>query len=475
MPGLPAPSQRKKSKALVSAVVASVVLLAAGAGFFLRSKTQVAESAPSTGSTAIASLAAPAKGSTVPAPSAAAEDEGLPRTLTELNAWYVEPPEGRNAAKYFQTAFDGLQITQKDKDSAVLPVIGKAKLPALEIPLPGPVKSAAGGFLKRNQAAWDALGKAAKVEQCRYPLDLTQSWKLPLPHLAKIKQCSQLGELFALQHADSGDREGATEGVLTALSAARSLEQEPLMIDQLVRAAGAAIAAESLEQTLNRVSLSPASLESLRLAFKHSEEFDAEGVGFMRALVGERAFGLAGFDLPAETVVEDMGKAGMIPGGAEQLAAHLRDAKTMKSERVFFLETYQELLAGHKRSYPDRLKAAENLPTRVDEAKKRNFILVGLLTPAVSGSFLKEAAALARSRLAGTAIALESFRATHGNKYPSKLGELSPKFLADAPLDPFDGQPLRYRTDGDGYELRSVGPEGGKPILFKVVKPPRPI
>jgi hypothetical protein len=51
--------------------------------------------------------------------------------------------------------------------------------------------------------------------------------------------------------------------------------------------------------------------------------------------------------------------------------------------------------------------------------------------------------------------------------------------------DPFDGQPLRYRNQGTGYVLYSIGPDlkddGGKPmngkegdIVFTVVTPPAP-
>ena len=84
-----------------------------------------------------------------------------------------------------------------------------------------------------------------------------------------------------------------------------------------------------------------------------------------------------------------------------------------------------------------------------------------------------------------TAVALEQFRAAHNNRYPASLSELTPKYL-DAPLmDPFDGQPLRYRKQDAGYVLYSIGPDlkddGGKPmngkggdIVFTVVTPPTP-
>jgi hypothetical protein len=39
------------------------------------------------------------------------------------------------------------------------------------------------------------------------------------------------------------------------------------------------------------------------------------------------------------------------------------------------------------------------------------------------------------------------------------LAELAPSYLETVPVDPFDGQPLRYRTQGAGYVLYSIGPD----------------
>lgn len=452
-PSVSAPAPRKRSNVLIPGIIIGVLVVAATGGgvwFWMKHRQE-----------------APVV--------AAVPDDGLPHTLAELNAWYVEPPEGQNAAKFYQPAFDALQISMADRNSTVLPLVGKSQLPSAESPVPGNVKSAVNGFVKRNQSAWDSLQKAAKFEQCRYPLDFNQGSKLLLPHLTKIKLAAQLSVLFALQQADSGNSEQAAEGVLTALAVARSLEQEPLLIDQLIRVVSVAIAVEGLEQTVNRISLSPSSLESLRRSFQQSEAFDTEGTGFMRALVGERANGLALFDMPPEKLLEDFSKSGTKPEDAAKFSAHIKDVKTMKVERQFYLETFQEVLTAHKQAFPDRLKAGVNVPKRVEEATQKEFFVVSLFMPALGAGFSKEAGGLAYERLALTAIALERFRATHENKYPSSLNELTPEFLASVPQDPFDGQPLRYSKNGDGYELHSIGAEPAKPVSFKVVKPPKAI
>jgi hypothetical protein len=72
-----------------------------------------------------------------------------------------------------------------------------------------------------------------------------------------------------------------------------------------------------------------------------------------------------------------------------------------------------------------------------------------------------------------TAIALKRYQLKHGN-YPVDLNSLVPEFVPAVPLDPVDGQPLRYRPNADGtFLLYCVGEngvdDGGNPSLEKGV------
>lgn len=75
-------------------------------------------------------------------------------------------------------------------------------------------------------------------------------------------------------------------------------------------------------------------------------------------------------------------------------------------------------------------------------------------------TFNRAAETDARIGLLRTAIALRRFQLRHGD-LPLSLAQLVPGFLAEAPLDPLDGQPLRYeRQDATNYRLWSVGQDG---------------
>jgi hypothetical protein len=58
------------------------------------------------------------------------------------------------------------------------------------------------------------------------------------------------------------------------------------------------------------------------------------------------------------------------------------------------------------------------------------------------------------------AFALAGYRADHMGKYPPTLAELAPAYIDVLPKDPFTDGDLHYKSDGEGYLLYSVGPNG---------------
>jgi len=82
-----------------------------------------------------------------------------------------------------------------------------------------------------------------------------------------------------------------------------------------------------------------------------------------------------------------------------------------------------------------------------------------LLNPLMEGSLVKAARSQVKLVEAKTACALELYRVKNGG-LPATLDALVPAFLPQFPLDPLDGQPLRYRVEGGGYLLYSIGWNG---------------
>lgn len=66
---------------------------------------------------------------------------------------------------------------------------------------------------------------------------------------------------------------------------------------------------------------------------------------------------------------------------------------------------------------------------------------------------------VARRRLLITELALRCYQSEQG-RAPERLDQLAPKYLQHVPTDPFDEQPLVYRSQGTNWLLYSVGPDG---------------
>jgi type II secretory pathway pseudopilin PulG len=86
-------------------------------------------------------------------------------------------------------------------------------------------------------------------------------------------------------------------------------------------------------------------------------------------------------------------------------------------------------------------------------------MFAALLLPAISAVAKAEDRGVAYSSLGQVALALAAYRAEHGT-YPTQLAQLSPKYLAAIPEDPFADGPLRYKRTKTGCVVYSIGPNG---------------
>jgi len=379
-----------------------------------------------------------------------------------VNAWYGEPPIGHNAATFYQQGFDALTITDQERNSPALPFLGKGTMPALDAKLPDATRKAIDHVTGQNRMALQCFESGFKYPESRYALDFMQGADMKLPHLAKVKQATQLEALVAIAEAERGDAGKACGGIAGVFKIGNSLKSEPLLISQFVRIACFGIGVSTLEQVVNRVQLPPDALAGLDAILKDAETAGTGGEPLTRALIGERAVCLSHFSHPAADYEEFFKNAATAPDNnlpknfnvAEQIAS-------LPAQRAFCEESFNHFLSLRQPSLQDslseRLKPGAYSALRVSLAVTNKFYLCQMLMPALGNSAKKEVKGLATLRLGETAVALERFRGARQNAYPDSLAELCPDFLPHIPKDPFDGQPLRYHRAATGYKLYSVG------------------
>jgi hypothetical protein len=259
----------------------------------------------------------------------------------------------------------------------------------------------------------------------------------------------------ALDLAQKGDAKGSLRSGRAIINAARSLDDEPMIISHLIRIAGVGVAAGAIERTLAQGEPPPEDLASLQKLL----ELEEAHATLLVALRGERAIqhrlftGLVNGSLDLDGV----------PGGPS--GGGLTRAFTGWMQKGMARREHPEMLEMMNRAI-DVARLAEHEQAagekKLDEALRslpRNIVLVKLLMPAQSkfAAATRRKTAMVRGLM--VLLALERYRRDKGT-WPAKLEELTPKLLKKVPLDPYDGKPLRYRRVADGVVVYSVGPDG---------------
>jgi hypothetical protein len=153
---------------------------------------------------------------------------------------------------------------------------------------------------------------------------------------------------------------------------------------------------------------------------------------------------------PLETIVTRLVRPSRVHGLVRQLADF---------ERGFAVAA---------RPWPEKLDAARPLMEEgriVIGDRRRRSLLQALTAPVPPGFALNElgvavttvAEALARDRVAITALAIARYRRAHGGAPPAALRDLVPAYLSAVPLDPYTGAELHYTRDPTAYRVYSAG------------------
>src|ERR1051326_1392565 len=285
--------------------------------------------------------------------SAPSREDGLPRTLGELDAWYVEPSAGQNSAIFYVQAFQALKIPPAD--SPHLPLLGKGKLPALGSPTPPVVKSAITALARSNLEALQFFSQGAKCDQSRYPVDLSRGLDATFPHLVKIKSAVQFLELAAIAHAEANDGKAAADDLVAGLGLGRSLQAEPALLSQLVRAATLSVAVGALEQVLNRTALPQEGLVDLLKSLRQMDTQDAQGESFNRAIAAERITALAVLaDRQALLLALKVAGNHVAPEQRNQIVARLEKGGKLEEDTEYLEQSFQQLIFPGKRRFPIR-------------------------------------------------------------------------------------------------------------------------
>jgi hypothetical protein len=420
--------------------------------------------------------------------------KGEPMDLAQVIPPPVPPDQ--NSAALFTNAVSLLATNWNVLGSNLPPAMrmvspGKAmagwQQPAVHEYLGGPINSWAeiDAALVDEKAGLDLLRQLPVQPVFDFGLNYSNGFEnLKLYHLAAAKRAAQKLEASAASTLRGGDSEMAIKNILAMQSLVHGLSRDRLLISELVRIAIAQNAVASTWESLQSTNVTEVQLATLQRGWTDLE--------FLQPFENSMAM---------ERVVGQIEAAWLRDSGLESRIDALNNLRIYGRKPTWFAGLkikYKTTMWRYWWSYSDELRALNQFQDVIDasrqartnhsyfaaeaELKKQNKMFAAksddvgslwFLDPAkddfhfiissASGfepAFAKVIKVEAARQLTVTAIALRRFQLKNGN-YPEKLSQLTPDFLASVPLDPVDGQPLRYRREQDGwFLLYSIGEDG---------------
>jgi hypothetical protein len=391
----------------------------------------------------------------------ALQQAGLPTSGAELNQWYAPVPDQENAALVLTQAFALLRTFPDHRSNEV----SRFKPPPHGQPLTSEERVLLADYVSLNAAALTKAQEAIRLPKSRYPVDFSPGLAALMPHLGELKRLALAASYGALLMLDSNSNADVPVSITTMLGLARTLDEEPMQISQLVRVAIVRIAATTLERGLAVGEWSDVDLRGMGSAFVAAEKTNA----IMRALIGERASAIPYFRMGKKEweVIRRSGPAaeendtesidsviqGLVPLLAQVTGFFERDLG-------FYLGVMETNISLASLPFPRNLVACTNLAKQQDlAADSHHYILSSLLLTRFDRALIREGECAARLITAQAALAVERFRLAN-DRLSKDLNELVPHFLPAVLLDPFDGAPIRYKPLAKGYVVYSVGPDG---------------
>ena len=369
---------------------------------------------------------------------------GEPISTEDLYAFHQVPAHARDITPLWQEAFDSFDENQFSADTGNLPVVGNGE--DFENAFDTPDKVTQGEqFLAKYDLTIQKTLRAAEVRgECRFPVSFDEGMQAELPHAVKLRLVARLLTVRMRVCKARGDIPAALESLHAMFAAARTHENAPLIIEQMVRFAVSGSALHETETLLNEYDLDEAELVQLERDVRSLKIEE----GLTLALIGERSLGYHSF--------HHLGQLADSP----RLDAHDGEL-SLPVDCRFFLEQMERFIIASRDPYPEALRAADQVDSRFrevmdDPLQKLSYMVTLLIAPAYRAGFDAAARQMARRELVSCAIAAERFRVMHGRP-PQDLEELVPTFLPATPMDPFIGQPVRFQAGNDELVFYSVG------------------
>lgn len=307
------------------------------------------------------------------------------------------------------------------------------------VPMPPDLR----GFVEANRSALQIVDDARSRRGSDWEVGPTTPWM-------DVRTLGNTIYLASRLDLETGHPDDAARDIASGLAVSASLRQEPDLIAQLVRCALATQQFEAVQRLLMQSEPSKASLEELARWLGENGKQDPTLVGLLSELKHHNAMLERFEDGRGRVAMTDEPAANPPPFWAGALLRFARPFVRMA--RAGYLQQMQELLAEQNGPRPrPRLDPPPPPPKWHLMELLENAPIAGLRRTMDTGDLYN-----GELGATGLAVALRRFRIDRGH-YPDVLSALAPAYIANAPIDPFTGQPPVYARESAGFHLRFEG------------------
>lgn len=366
----------------------------------------------------------------------ALEKAGRPMSPSQIIP--PEIPDQENAAPLYEAAIKILEATPLHEGGKEKISNAFSKLDLASLGGENEKSSELRALLKSEalKSVMDLVEKGNAREKCRYSLKYQDGPNTLLPHIYSYRKIVYVFCAKAILDDFDGKSGQAWGEIASALKFANSLHDEPFLISQLVRAASFQIAASAASILFERSIPDEKRTAELLEALKPFEDMQP----LLTCLDAERLL-LGNFIFTAKA---SLSAAAGDDFGKRMMAISI--LPTCRLDYSFYLNAMNNLSSSAELPYSQCKKDWEatcKVPWY--------YPLSGMALPAMAGIKEHYLAMPAKVKVFRAGIALIQYRQAKGT-FPNTLAELGQPGL----IDPFTGESLIYRKDGDGFVVYSV-------------------
>lgn len=282
----------------------------------------------------------------------------------------------------------------------------------------------------------------------------------------EARNVADLCRTDAVLAAQDGDSVRGLRAAHAALNVARSLGNESSLFSALSRFACSMISTEAAMRVLALSDTRGATNELVALQAALLAEADEPVLVY--ALRGERAVAdrflarledgtIGADDLARAAAAKDIPK----PLAVDSVTLYFRRG-FIPEDRRRLLRSMSDYIAAAKGPPHERMTATERIRDDIWDARDTRYPYHLELVRHVRIEMAASVSVRARLLSAATLIACERFRIARG-RWPESLAELPKELLATVPVDPYNGEPMKFARLPDGITVYSVGEKDTRP------------